>query len=87
MFRALQEHRCRIARRGTKRVEVSALASDADLIRRMARVVNKDNEAAGHLRALLPTAGAARPYEVRGIAKAARAKAATKCRLTPVAFS
>jgi hypothetical protein len=53
MFRALQEHRCRIAQHGTKRVEVSALASDADLIRRMDRALDKDNETAKHLRETL----------------------------------
>jgi hypothetical protein len=53
MFQALQEHQRRIAQRGAKRVEVSALASDADLIRRMARVLDKDDEAAKRLRKVL----------------------------------
>jgi hypothetical protein len=34
-------------------VEVSALASDADLIRRMDRALDKDNETAKHLRETL----------------------------------
>jgi acetolactate synthase small subunit len=53
MSQALQEYRRRIAQRGIKRVEVSAQASDADLIRRMAKVLDKDDEAAERLRAAL----------------------------------
>ena len=50
MSRAVQEHRRRLTERGHKRVEVSVLASDADLLRHVAKALSTDDDDAQRLR-------------------------------------
>ncbi|WP_191059660.1 hypothetical protein [Geminicoccus harenae] len=51
MSRTIQEHRQRLAERGLKRLEVSVAASDADLMRKVAKVLNGDDIQSERLRA------------------------------------
>ena len=53
MTDAVREHRRRLTARGFKRVEVSLLAPDADLLRRVAKALGKDDGASSHLRAAI----------------------------------
>jgi hypothetical protein len=53
---AVQDHRRRMAERGCKRVEVIASPSDAELLRRVARILDKNDEAAARLRDVLSRA-------------------------------
>ena len=53
MSEALQEHRRRQAKRGIKRVEVTISASDAELIRRVAKALAADDDQSDRVRAVL----------------------------------
>ena len=53
MGKALQEYRRRLAERGYQRVELCVSAADADLLRRVARALANDDEAARRLRKAL----------------------------------
>jgi len=48
--RTLQEHRRRLVERGLKRLEVSAWATDAGLIRRLAKALSKNDLVSERLR-------------------------------------
>ena len=50
MKQSVQEHRRRLAERGLKRVEVSVAASDAHLIRQVARALGGDDLTSRRLR-------------------------------------
>ncbi len=51
MSRTVREHRQRLAERGLKRLEVSVAASDAELMRKVAKVLNGDDTQSERLRA------------------------------------
>jgi uncharacterized Fe-S cluster-containing radical SAM superfamily enzyme len=53
MTQALQEHRRRLAERGIKRVEVSVSEADADLIRRVAKALGKDDKTSDRVRTVI----------------------------------
>ncbi len=53
MMEAVQEHRHRQAARGYKRVEVSVRSEDAELFRRLARLLAIDGAKADRLRTVL----------------------------------
>ncbi|HWL66846.1 MAG TPA: hypothetical protein VNS22_00510 [Geminicoccus sp.] len=50
MSQSVQEHRRRLAERGLKRVELAVPASDAELVRRIAKVLVKNDASAQELR-------------------------------------
>ncbi|WP_191061836.1 hypothetical protein [Geminicoccus harenae] len=53
MSQSVQEHRRRLAERGLKRVELAVPASDAELVRRIAKVLVKNDASAQELRAAI----------------------------------
>lgn len=53
MSQSVQEHRRRLAERGLKRVELAVPASDAELVRRIAKVLVKNDSSAQELRAAI----------------------------------
>jgi hypothetical protein len=61
MYKAVREHRHRLKERGLQRIEVLAITADAELLRRVARVLVEDDAGAEHVRAILNTATPGRP--------------------------
>jgi hypothetical protein len=53
MSESVQEHRRRLAARGFKRIEIALPAEDAELIRTIAKMLVKDDDAADELRAMI----------------------------------
>jgi hypothetical protein len=53
MSQSVQEHRRRLAERGLKRVELAVPASDAELVRRIAKVLMKNDASSQELRAAI----------------------------------
>jgi hypothetical protein len=53
MSQSVQEYRRRMARQGLKRVEVAASASDAELLRGVAKALDKDDVVSERLRATM----------------------------------
>ena len=53
MSHSVQEHRRRLAARGIKRVEISVPQGDAEMLRRVAKVLSRDDDTADGLRAAI----------------------------------